>query len=64
MDLSFPLPSSDLGADNLENEFILHNLHLSQVYLGFPLWKFSFGDVREILVLQQLILFCVELLLD
>ncbi|KAG5522671.1 hypothetical protein RHGRI_034720 [Rhododendron griersonianum] len=31
MDLSFPLASSDLGADNLENEFILHNLHLSQI---------------------------------
>ncbi|KAF6171356.1 hypothetical protein GIB67_009497 [Kingdonia uniflora] len=28
--LSFPLASSDLGADKLENEFILSNLHLSQ----------------------------------
>ncbi|KAL6995003.1 hypothetical protein U1Q18_005137 [Sarracenia purpurea var. burkii] len=30
-DFSFPLASSDLGADNLENEFILNNLHLSQI---------------------------------
>ncbi|GMP33197.1 hypothetical protein CsSME_00006625 [Camellia sinensis var. sinensis] len=31
LDLSFPLASSDLGADNLENEFILNNLYLSQI---------------------------------
>ncbi|PSS08331.1 WD repeat and HMG-box DNA-binding protein like [Actinidia chinensis var. chinensis] len=30
-DFSLPLASSDLGADNLENEFILNNLHLSQI---------------------------------
>ncbi|VFQ80641.1 unnamed protein product [Cuscuta campestris] len=30
-DLSLPLASSDLGADNLENEFILNNMHLSRV---------------------------------
>lgn len=29
-DLSFPLASSDLGADTLENEFIMTNMHLSQ----------------------------------
>ncbi|XAR51253.1 hypothetical protein NMG60_11005824 [Bertholletia excelsa] len=31
LDLSFPLASSDLGADNLENEFLLSNLHLTQI---------------------------------
>lgn len=31
LDLSFPLASSDLGADALENEFMLNNMHLSQV---------------------------------
>ncbi|CAL1391088.1 unnamed protein product [Linum trigynum] len=31
LDLSFPLASSDLGADVLENEFILNNLHLFQI---------------------------------
>ncbi|XP_058115075.1 protein ENHANCER OF LHP1 1 [Magnolia sinica] len=30
LSLSFPLASSDLGADNLENEFIMNCLHLSQ----------------------------------
>ncbi|XP_065879625.1 protein ENHANCER OF LHP1 1 [Euphorbia lathyris] len=31
VNLSFPLASSDLGADALENEFILNNMHLSQI---------------------------------
>ncbi|XP_019189746.1 PREDICTED: WD repeat and HMG-box DNA-binding protein 1 [Ipomoea nil] len=31
LDLSFPLASSDLGAENLENEFILNNMHLCRV---------------------------------
>ncbi|KAG1326667.1 WD repeat and HMG-box DNA-binding protein 1 [Cocos nucifera] len=31
LSLSFPLASSDLGADDLENEFIMSNLHLSQI---------------------------------
>ncbi|CAI0412559.1 unnamed protein product [Linum tenue] len=31
LDLSSPLASSDLGADVLENEFILNNLHLFQI---------------------------------
>ncbi|KAK1422282.1 hypothetical protein QVD17_25282 [Tagetes erecta] len=31
LDLSIPLASSDLGAENLENEFILSNMHLSQI---------------------------------
>ncbi|XP_075479186.1 protein ENHANCER OF LHP1 1 [Primulina tabacum] len=31
LDLTFPLASSDLGADSLENEFIMHNMHLSQI---------------------------------
>ncbi|KAL5544857.1 hypothetical protein UlMin_008641 [Ulmus minor] len=30
-DLSFPLATSDLGAESLENEFILNNMHLSQL---------------------------------
>lgn len=30
LDLSFPLASSDLGADSLENEFMMNNMHLSQ----------------------------------
>ncbi|KAF5198785.1 Wd repeat-containing protein [Thalictrum thalictroides] len=30
LSLSFPLASSDLGADNLENEFLLNNLYLLQ----------------------------------
>ncbi|XP_031287582.1 WD repeat and HMG-box DNA-binding protein 1 [Pistacia vera] len=30
LDLSFPLASSDLGAEALENEFILNNIHLLQ----------------------------------
>lgn len=36
LDLSFPLASSDLGAETLENEFILRNMHLSQVSLILP----------------------------
>lgn len=32
LDLSFPLASSDLGADNLENEFIMKNLQLSEAH--------------------------------
>ncbi|KAF2321379.1 hypothetical protein GH714_040967 [Hevea brasiliensis] len=31
LNFSFPLASSDLGADALENEFILNNMHLSQI---------------------------------
>ncbi|CAK9147891.1 unnamed protein product [Ilex paraguariensis] len=31
LDLSFPLASSDLGADALENEFIFSNMHLCQI---------------------------------
>ncbi|XP_027168941.1 WD repeat and HMG-box DNA-binding protein 1-like [Coffea eugenioides] len=31
LDLSFPLAASDLGAENLENEFILNNMHLHQI---------------------------------
>ncbi|KAI7731328.1 hypothetical protein M8C21_027142, partial [Ambrosia artemisiifolia] len=31
LDLSIPLASSDLGAENLENEFILSNMHLNQI---------------------------------
>ncbi|KAL5974420.1 hypothetical protein ACLOJK_031085 [Asimina triloba] len=30
LSLSFPIASSDLGADSLENEFMMINLHLSQ----------------------------------
>lgn len=35
LDLSVPLASSDLGAGDLENEFIIGNLQLSQVH-HFP----------------------------
>lgn len=31
LDLSFPLATSDLGAETLENEFILKNMHLLQI---------------------------------
>ncbi|KAF5445351.1 hypothetical protein F2P56_034405, partial [Juglans regia] len=31
LNLSFPLASSDLGAEALENEFILNNMHLLQI---------------------------------
>lgn len=31
LDLSFPVASSDLGADNLENEFICNNIQLCQI---------------------------------
>lgn len=31
LDLSFPLAASDLGAESLENDFIVTNMHLSQV---------------------------------
>lgn len=31
LDFSFPLASSDLGAETLENEFILNNMQLSKV---------------------------------
>ncbi|KAL4280939.1 hypothetical protein GQ457_03G017900 [Hibiscus cannabinus] len=31
INLSFPLASSDLGEEALENEFLLNNLHLSQI---------------------------------
>ncbi|KAG7944341.1 hypothetical protein I3843_15G095200 [Carya illinoinensis] len=33
LNLSFPLASLDLGADALENEFILNNMHLSQIQM-------------------------------
>lgn len=33
LDLSFPLPSSDLGAGDLENEFIMSNLQLSRTQM-------------------------------
>jgi len=31
LNLSFPVASSDLGADALENEFIMNSMHLSRV---------------------------------
>ncbi|KAK6925172.1 Minichromosome loss protein Mcl1, middle region [Dillenia turbinata] len=31
LDLAFPLASSDLGAETLENEFILVNMHITQI---------------------------------
>lgn len=31
LNLSFPLASSDLGADALENELMLNSMHLSEV---------------------------------
>lgn len=31
LDLEFPLACSDLGTDDLENEFLIRNLHLSKV---------------------------------
>ncbi|KAL1554815.1 WD repeat and HMG-box DNA-binding protein 1-like [Salvia divinorum] len=31
LDLSFPLAASDLGADCLENEFMMNNMHLSRI---------------------------------
>ncbi|KAK8936893.1 hypothetical protein KSP39_PZI011752 [Platanthera zijinensis] len=31
LDLKFPLACSDLGADDLENEFLIRNLHLSKI---------------------------------
>ncbi|EPS71032.1 hypothetical protein M569_03722, partial [Genlisea aurea] len=31
LDLSFPLASSDLGADSLENEFMMNNMYISQI---------------------------------
>ncbi|KAL6552609.1 hypothetical protein OROHE_007973 [Orobanche hederae] len=31
LDLSFPLASSDLGADSLENELMMNNMHLYQI---------------------------------
>ncbi|PKI70341.1 hypothetical protein CRG98_009221 [Punica granatum] len=36
LDFSFPLASSDLGADTLENEFMLNSMRLSQVYSVIP----------------------------
>jgi chromosome transmission fidelity protein 4 len=37
LELSFPLASSDLGANSLENEFMTKKLHLSQVHhVPFP----------------------------
>ena len=33
--LSLPLASSDLGAGDLENELLVCDLHISQVYLFF-----------------------------
>lgn len=43
LDLSFPLAASDLGAESLENEFIVTNMHLSQVLYIFlmKLWIHS-----------------------
>lgn len=41
LDLSSPLASSDLGAADLENEFIISNLHLSQVYFRTPFLQFD-----------------------
>lgn len=37
LDLSFPLASSDLGAETLENEFMMNNFHLSQVHFSHPI---------------------------
>ncbi|KZV16002.1 WD repeat and HMG-box DNA-binding protein 1 [Dorcoceras hygrometricum] len=39
LDLSFPLASSDLGADSLENEFMMYNIHLSQASLHNSIQK-------------------------
>lgn len=64
MDLSFPLAFSDLGADNLENEFILRNLHLSQVHLNFPMWKFGSGMGKENFITSTAEYICVKLLVD
>ena len=58
LNLSFPLASSDLGEEALENEFMLNNLLLSQVlflylfvyvaFQGFSVKKISsFGAVFE-----------------
>ena len=32
LELSFPIAASDLGANSLENEFMMWKLHLSQVF--------------------------------
>lgn len=36
LNLSFPLALSDLGAEALENEFMMNNMHLTQVSLLLP----------------------------
>lgn len=43
LELSFPLASSDLGANSLENEFMMRKLHLSQVHLV------SFGPALSVI---------------
>lgn len=43
LNLSFPLPSSDLGEEALENEFMLNNLNLSQVPSLFLFLHFCFS---------------------
>lgn len=35
LDLSFPLASSDLGAESLENDFLMNNMQLTEVCLLF-----------------------------
>jgi len=60
LDLSFPLASSDLGAGDLENEFIMSNLQLSQVHGSFPLFKsfacciLTFFDVSNLRLRRKL----------
>lgn len=49
LNLSFPLASSDLGEEALENEFMLNNLHRSQVLsLYLCIWAFRGLSVNKI----------------
>lgn len=69
LDFSFPLASSDLGAETLENEFMLNATRLSQVLPGtvFPHCNFypcsTFVDYVNIFFLCFLNLTFVNLLL-
>ena len=47
LELSFPIASSDLGANSLENEFMMRKLHLSQVFT-VP-FQYSMGYLCSVL---------------
>lgn len=48
LDFSFPLASSDLGAETLENEFLLNNMNLSKVRVYSVTKTMMSGGSRDV----------------